>query len=89
MSTINNEIVAVGDRIYDVVQGYGKVVDTSFGDIVVRFDNGIRITFDNTGSYGGTRRLYWHNPVVIEPTKDDKFWKTLRECLLSIHSYLR
>lgn len=88
MATISNENVTTGDRIYDIVQGYGQVVDTAFGDIVVRFDSGIRITFDSTGSYGGVRRIYWHNPVVVEPTKDNKKWSTLRTCLLSIHSYL-
>lgn len=89
MVMISNENAIVGDRVYDIVQGYGQIVDTAFGDIVVRFDNGIRITFDKTGSYGGVRRLYWHNPIVVEPTKDNKLWQTMRDCLLSIHSYLR
>jgi len=88
MVMISNETAVVGDRVYDIVQGYGQIVDTAFGDIVVRFDNGIRITFDKTGSYGGVRRLYWHNPIVVEPTKDNKLWQAMRDCLLSIHSYL-
>lgn len=89
MTMISNENAIVGDRVYDIVQGYGQIVDTAFGDIAVRFDNGIRITFDKDGNYGGVRRLYWHNPIVIEPSKDNKLWQTMRECLLSIHSYLR
>lgn len=89
MVMISNENAVVGDRVYDIVQGYGQIVDTAFGDIVVRFDNGIRITFDKDGNYGGVRRLYWHNPIVIEPTKDNRLWQTMRDCLLSIHSYLR
>lgn len=89
MVMISNENAVVGDRVYDVVQGYGQIVDTTFGDIAVRFDNGIRITFDKTGSYGGVRRLYWHNPIVVEPTKDNRLWQTMRDCLLSIHSYLK
>lgn len=89
MVMISNENAVVGDRVYDIVQGYGQIVDTAFGDIVVRFDNGIRITFDKDGNYGGVRRLYWHNPIVVEPTKDNKLWQTMRDCLLSIHSYLR
>ena len=89
MVMISNENAVVGDRVYDIVQGYGQIVDTTFNDIVVRFDNGIRITFDKDGNYGGVRRLYWHNPIVIEPTKDNRLWQTMRDCLLSIHSYLR
>lgn len=89
MVMISNENAVVGDRVYDIVQGYGQIVDTAFGDIAVRFDNGIRITFDKDGNYGGVRRLYWHNPIVVEPTKDNKLWQTMQNCLLSIHSYLR
>ena len=89
MVMISNENAVVGDLVYDIVQGYGQIVDTAFNDIVVRFDNGIRITFDKDGNYGGVRRLYWHNPIVIEPTKDNRLWQTMRDCLLSIHSYLR
>lgn len=89
MTMISNENAVIGDRVYDIVQGYGQIVDTAFGDIAVRFDNGIRITFDKNGNYGGVRRLYWHNPIVVEPTKDNKLWQTLRDCLLSIHSYIK
>lgn len=88
MVMLSDENAFIGDRVYDVVHGYGKIVDTAFGDIVVRFDSGIRITFSEGGFYAGVRRLYWHNPVVVEPTKDNKLWQTMRECLLSIHSYL-
>lgn len=89
MPMINNENVTANDRVYDIVQGYGTVLDTTFNEIAVRFDNGIRIAFDKNGSYAGVRRLYWHNPVVIEPTKDNALWETLKACLLSIHGYIK
>lgn len=88
MALINNESVRVGDRVYDIVHGYGQVLDTSFNNIVVRFDGGIRVAYDKYGYYGGKRRLYWHNPIVVEPTKDDKLWQVMHECLLSIQRYL-
>lgn len=89
MPMLNNENVLVNDRVYDLTQGYGTVVDTAFNEIAVRFDNGTRIAFDSTGHYAGTRRLYWHNPVVIEPTKDNALWEMLKACLSSIHSYVK
>lgn len=89
MVMISNENAVVGDRVYDIVQGYGQIVDTAFGDIAVRFDNGIRITFDKDGNYGGVRRLYWHNPIVIEPPKSRAMWDTLEMCLNAIHSYIK
>lgn len=88
MAMISNENAEIGDRVYDVVQGYGRIVDTAFGDIVVRFDSGVRVAFDKTGSYNGVRRLFWHDPIVVEPTKDNKHWQTMRECLLSVHRHL-
>lgn len=88
MAMINNENVSVNNVVYDITQGYGTVVDTTFNDITVRFNNGIRITYDKNGYYGGIRRLYWHNPIVIEPTKDNKLWDTLVGCLKEIHTFL-
>lgn len=88
MPLISNENVSVGDRVYDLTQGYGNVIDLTFGDITVRFDNGVRITFDKTGSYAGIRRLYWHNPIVVEPPKSGTLWGTLKTCLLAINRYL-
>ena len=89
MSSISKENVAVGDRVYDLTQGVGTVLDTTFNDISVRFDNGVRITFDHTGNYGGVRRLYWHNPIVVEPPKDNKLWTTLVACVTPIFTHLK
>lgn len=88
MAILSNENVSVGDRVYDIARGEGSVVDIAFDDIVVRFNNGTRITFDKHGNYGGVRRLYWHNPVIIEPTKENAKWRTLTECIKAVASYL-
>lgn len=88
MATISNENVAVNDRVYDLTQGLGTVVDTTFNEIAVRFDNGVRISFDSTGHYAGVRRLYWHNPVVVEPTKDNRLWVTLVSCIKAVYTHL-
>lgn len=88
MPILNNEVVNIGDKVYDVAKGYGSVVSTQFNEIQVRFNDGQRITYDSVGKYAGVKRLYWHNPVVIEPTKDNKLWGTLVNCLKSIHQHL-
>lgn len=89
MASINNENVSVGDRVYDVTQGMGEVVDTTFNEIAVRFDNGVRIAFDNKGYYAGVRRLYWHNPIVVEPPKDNRLWAVLVACITPIYQHLK
>lgn len=89
MPTINNENVSTGDRVYDIAQGYGTVVSTMFNAIQVHFDTNVRITFDSDGHYGGVRRLYWHNPVVIEPPKHKTVWDTLSGVMGGIHDLLK
>lgn len=88
MATLNNENVSINNRVYDLTQGWGVVIDTTFNDITVRFENGVRISFDSTGHYGGIRRLFWHNPIVIDPPKNNKLWKTLQDCIISVYNYL-
>lgn len=88
MATISNENVAVNDRVYDLTQGWGIVIDTTFNEITVRFENGLRVMFDSTGHYNGVRRLYWANPVVVDPPKSSNLWATLTECIKSVHAHL-
>lgn len=88
MAKINGENVATGDKVYDVAQGYGVVVSTMFNTIQVHFNTNVRITFDSEGNYGGVRRLYWHNPVVIEPSKNAAVWETLSTIMASIYKLL-
>lgn len=88
MAKINNESVNIGDKVYDITQGWGTVTAITLGDIIVKFKNGLRITYDTEGNYGGIRRLFWDNPIVVEPTKDQQLWNTLKSCVLTIHSFL-
>ena len=89
MASISNENVAIGDTVYDVTQGSGTVVSTMFNSIQVKFKNGVSINYDDTGHYAGVRRLYWHNPVVLEPPKDRALWDTLSPIITSIHNLLK
>lgn len=89
MVMLNNENVSIDDRVYDIIHGYGSVIDTTFNEIAVRFDTGVRIAFSSDGSYGGIRRLYWHNPIIVDPPKDSKLWEVLKSCLKTMHDYLK
>lgn len=89
MATINGENVSVGDKVYDVTQGYGDVISTMYDNIQVHFKTGVRISFDSTGHYAGVRRLYWHNPVVIEPSKDNHLWQSLANIMSTVYNLLK
>lgn len=88
MASINNTNVMVGDQLYDIAYGYGSVLAADDREILMRFPDGRRIHYTAQGFYGGTRRLYWHNPVVIEPPKENDRWRVLVDCLTTIHAYL-
>lgn len=88
MSKLSKEQVHTNDRVYDLVQGYGTVIDTAFDEITVKFDNGIRISYNPKGHYGGVKRLFWHSPVVVEPPKNIEKWEALKKCLTPIYELL-
>lgn len=89
MATINNEIVSIGDSLYDITHGYGKVINIVFDEIVVKFKNGLVINFDRDGNYGGVRRLFWHNPVVTEPPKNIDTWEALIKCIQALKLHVK
>ena len=73
MRTLHNDDVKIGDTVYDLAMGDGKVtsltVDT-FG-IVVTFSGNRQYAYDGEGR---TRRflrptLYWADPMFMPPVK--------------------
>lgn len=75
MAYLGSEQVVLNDRVFDIANGYGTVHSISTKKFVVLFDNGRRIEFNGDGSLGGTRRIYWHDPIVIAPPRDKEKWK--------------
>lgn len=88
MTLLNSDNVSYNDKVFDVIHGYGTVVSTEFNEIIVKFNSGIQLTYNDKGCYGGVKRLYWHNPVIIDPPKHLRKWNTLAACIESIHKYL-
>jgi hypothetical protein len=68
---LENEIVNVGDFVYDLILRTGRVTGiTPQGSIEAVF--GARtVTYSAGGFLAGAKRLYWHDPVLIVPKKDD------------------
>lgn len=88
MPVINNETVKMNDIVYDVVNGRGKVVGLSTSTIEVRFDNGRRITFSPEGYLNGIRRLFWHNPLVLDPPKSFNDWEYTKKVIVTTYLLL-
>ena len=88
---LDGEDIIVGDSVYDLGFGSGKVIEV--GDkIRVRF-NSLKQTFSYDGR--GMRRavkmrqLYFHNPIIAVPAKDDKDFSIICDNAKALTSILR
>lgn len=85
MPTINKEIVKMNDIVYDIANGRGKVVALTDSTIEVKFDDGRRISFSPEGYLYGVRRLFWHDPLVLDPPKSLNEWEYARKVLITTY----
>jgi hypothetical protein len=87
---INGTAPVVGKQVYDMNLGYGKIIsvepDLSF---VVDFGAGRRQRFSTGGFVGNIRRVYWENPVVVEPMADDTSWQTFVSVARQMYQMVR
>lgn len=66
----------VGMKCWDKIKGYGEIAyvepDGSFG---VVFPDNNRLRFSAGGYVGNTRRVFWHDPMTVEPPYDTVLWE--------------
>ena len=89
MALLDNQPVTIDDKVFYIIWGYGIVTSTMFGSIQVRFGDNRAVKYESDGSLGGVRRLYWHNPVVIPPPRDNRGWETLQSVLTTVAAHLK
>lgn len=69
---INNQAVNSGDRVYSLLHGDGTVKTTAEFSCQVLFDNSNQlVSFGDEGVKGKVQILFWHNPIIYTPHKDD------------------
>lgn len=87
---INGSVPVVGKQVYDMNLGYGKIIsvepDMAF---VVDFGGNRRQRFSAGGFVGNIRRVYWENPVVVEPMADDTTWQTFVNVARQMYEMIR
>lgn len=89
--SLNGRKMQVGDMVYDILKGAGRVIDDGNGVLNVRveFSKGDTMSFAQDGIAHGVRRLYWKPPVVLEPTgPNDKAWEDAMSLVLPIYQKL-
>ena len=87
---INGSVPVVGKQVYDMNLGYGKIIsvepDMAF---VVDFGGNRRLRFSAGGFVGNIRRVYWENPVVVEPMADDTTWQAFVNVARQMYAMIR
>lgn len=83
--TLHGDPVAIGDHVHDILRGVGVVeLLRADGRIEVRFSahRSLRV-FTPDGRTGAREpiTLYWHDPIVFMPIKDEAAYLAQREIL--------
>ena len=72
---LNGSPVNVGDTVYILGIGTGRVVGTDeSGGFSVQAGGRGTLYYRDGGMVGNARRVYWHDPVFIDPPKDLNLW---------------
>jgi hypothetical protein len=80
------------DSVYVLGVGLGKVVRVlpDNGGYVVKVPGkgSQHYTVDGTVGSSTIKRLYYHDPIMVEPPKDERFWNLFKKLSLSIYERL-
>lgn len=90
---LDGDEVVLGDTVFDVVYGTGTVKELlAEGRFRVHFAGNKRFVYRSDGQRVDTstrRTLYWHDPVIAIPAKDDISWTKLRQLAKAITDTMR
>lgn len=86
MASLHNHPISVGDKVYDLVHGFGSV--TSASSTLMADFGGMQYAFDANGFSRRTGRqtLFFHNPVAVIPPKDKVKWDKLSSVLVAVQN---
>lgn len=81
---INGTTPVVGDLLFDIMRrATCTVVRSTPQGLTVDFGAGVGTMNVNTDgtTAAGVRRLYWQDPILVEPQKNDPNWNAYRTIL--------
>jgi hypothetical protein len=80
-------VVDIGNNLYDILLGQmGQVTVVSQTSITVDFGGNRVLTYVGNGQFAGRRRLYWRDPVLTLPQKNDPQWQLLQAVVNTIRA---
>jgi hypothetical protein len=72
---LDGAIIEVGDPVYDLYFGDGRVHSLTADDQAVVTFGSRMFTYDERGVGQHRRRsLFWHDPILLIPQKDEREW---------------
>ena len=87
---LNGSPVNVGDTVYILGIGTGKVVGTDeSGGFSVQAGARGTLYYRDGGMVGNARRVYWPDPVFIDPPKDLNLWTAFMDSAKGLYSSIR
>ena len=88
--TLDGSPVEIGDSLYCTVLGPGVAEVVGASTVGVRFASSSQLTQYDNGGLGPWRRrtLYWDDPVVFIPPKDQERWSYTKSLLLALRDFL-
>lgn len=93
---LHNQRVEIGDKVYDLLEGEGSVIDTDNDtQLTVKFSGQSYYSYNSTGQrMGGTPSrfpplLYWQNPIVMIPVKGDKKWNAMKTLFFNAYNTIK
>ena len=96
MTTYRNfhgEQLTIGEEVFELGRGRGKVTDFVGDDILhVEFENGTFGKYKTNGvplGKGGRTMLYWRDPVVFAPAKDEADFNRLIAIMAVVRDQFR
>ena len=81
--------VKIGDTVF--VLGFGHATVTSISDdgsFTVKVGRSGTQLIRSGGYIGNSRRVFWHDPFIIVPPKDDRLWQAFRSMALNDYAQL-
>lgn len=88
---LHSHLINSGDEVYDLVEGRGVVQVVRSTSFSVRFSHRLSYDYNSEGKRLGNvpprypALLYWQNPIVMIPAKDDEVWANL--CTVFKHAH--
>jgi hypothetical protein len=78
---LDNALIERGDKVFDVVMGWGEVKSAKPDYCEVRFGPTIMVYREGgtTTHFRNKRTLYWNNPILVTPTKTVRRWGLMRK----------